>query len=409
LIAEEALMPEKNKAKAIAASVAGYAADVNSANVTIEIYKAQGERLTWGDDGVESVAVRIAELGEDEGQACPRQFPPGHGPVHIPVYIRPKTMARIETTYITKGSAAAVPCTAVTTSIDCGGTASIQVFASLQPDPPRFQPETATLLIQPYWSANKAGGRDRVRAAEIAWATAELVGKLVNTRLAPARNEVHVQATVYGGAAALTLLKGGTYKVDVGLKEKFSGSYPPLSDTIPVCWSGEQEYPVYFEPHERMVALLFVDSFGKPAYPNDVRLEGRGQTLAISSEGRYTLTGADVGRVRFSSTSYDLRPNEIDVDERMAQAYVVQVAPWVAERPLRELEPEEILLDLTEALKEDEQAVVKVLGAEGRLLDTLVAERDGTVRYNRLDDEAVMLQAVAHGKPYDQVALPRRR
>jgi hypothetical protein len=43
------------------------------------------------------------------------------------------------------------------------------------------------------------------------------------------------------------------------------------------------------------------------------------------------------------------------------------------------------------------------------LLDTLVAERDGTVRYNRLDDEAVMLQAVAHGKPYDQVALPRRR
>jgi hypothetical protein len=398
LIAEEALMakePKEQRALTASRLPVKEPAVVTSPTVTVTLCESDGTPLIWDEKKDSGTATISALDGSGEGHKITLKS----NPQHLPLKFHPQTWAVVDVEATISGTLTNFMQGAV--FVDYGGSPSLSL---LQRVPPNTLPkDTSTFTVKAHWG-NKDGYPDRARTAEIASATAILVKGSCPGRSNTTASETPVQATVYGATAVFAALRNGcTYSIDVRLKEKYSSSTMPQLITAP---SGATDMPIYFEPCQRMVGLLFVDSCGKPAYPNDIQLEGRGQPLAISPEGMYTLTGADVGRVRFSSASYDLRPNEIAVDERMAQAYVVQVAPWaVAGKSLEEPEIEEIVLDMKDALMEDGQATVNVLSDKGKLLETLVPASDGTVTYYGPRDEPVMLQAVVRGQVFDQVTL----
>jgi hypothetical protein len=176
------------------------------------------------------------------------------------------------------------------------------------------------------------------------------------------------------------LQRGSEYSIDLRLKEKYARSLPPMPFSLPVCWTGDRELSICLEPCERVVALFFVNSCGQPANPADVFVENRGQSLIISPEGVCTISGAESGIMRFLSSSFHLNPGEIHVDDRMAQAHVIQVAPKIAEgRKLPMPERDDFILEFEQLPRGN--VSIEVLALSGKHLATLAPDPKGRFVY----------------------------
>jgi hypothetical protein len=381
-------------------------ASENSANVTIILCTAEGAPLAWSE--VQSVTAWSGDLCGRENQACPLDITQGQtGQASFLLATPARRMVQIGAAAKYAKSGKAIAFVPVVTSVDCGETLTANMLAAPSMPEPAGS-DTSPLAIQAHWCVNKNGRRDRVRAAEIVSATAELMPK---TRIANSEDSsalapqaVFVRATMHGGVARFALLKRREYKIDVRLKENYARSCPPVPFTFCVGRGCETEMSLYFEACERVVALFFANSCGHPANPDDIYVEGDFQPLTLSPEGAHTLNGAEVGRVRFSSNKYQLSPSEIYVDERMTQAHAIQVTPRAVSHPRPRLEEvEEFIFGFDQ--KPRGEASVEVLSPDGELVATLTADSSGEYHFPAKPNDEFDFVARMDGRVIERIRM----
>lgn len=379
----------------------------DTTNVTVQLYSTNGAPLQWdAENGVESVTATVGELCGGDGQTCPETFTSrsdssSKGYVQFDLSIPPMKMVRIDLAVQYKNSPAPALCKPTITMVDCEEHRRIDLEV---PSQAITQPKatTTTLILEGHWCSNKDVRHDRRGTVEISSASAKLLwmtGKR-GVDQPPAKNPT-IQATLQSGAALLLLQSGGTYEITFALKEKFARSCPGMPFVFDVGWTGEKTLPICVEPCERVVALFFVNSCGQPAVPGDVFRDNDVHAMTINEGGVSSFSGAKVGRVRLTSRNYELRPNEIDVDERMAQAHVIEALPKThALAGAANLE--EIVLEFAEEIKQGERAFFRIMTLEGKLIETVEAG-SGKAVYCPPTDEPLMIHALRNGKLIDQV------
>jgi hypothetical protein len=369
------------KEKALQATEANTSASAwNSTNVTIQLCKG-GTDLLWAD--VHSATATIYDLEDDH--ACPRAL-----------YFECKTLTDVVSCTFpvlstrllridaeaTEKSGTRLGFMPAITLLNCGGDATVQMMGYAEPVKQEIQRAT-TVALKPRWCENKGVRRDRMPVPEIASATAQIIPPALallkgkgedRTKGQPASHLLH--AHVHNGTAYLPLQKGVAYEVDFQLKGKYHHCCHTRPFQLTVNSEGDQEIPILFEPCERVVVLFFVDPCGQPASPQDVHLEGTGQLLSRNESGGYALTGPEVGRVRFLSRDYDLSPNEIHIDERMAQAHMIQIAPRETKgNALAVSEPEDFVFEFDKTTVGN--LSVEVFMPGGRFVATLTPDHKG--------------------------------
>jgi hypothetical protein len=383
------------------------AASGDRTNVTVQLYSTSGAPLQWGaENGVESVTAIVGELCGGDGQTCGQTFTSrsdssSKGYVQFSLSIPPMKMVRIDLAVQYKNAAAPALCKPTITMVDCEEQRKIDLEVPPQAiTPPKAT--TTTLILEGHWCSNKDVRHDRRGTVEIASASAKLLwmtGKK-GVDQPPAKNPT-IQATLQSGAALLLLQSGGTYEITFALKEKFARSCPGMPFVFDVGWTGEKTLPICVEPCERVVALFFVNSCGQPAVPADVFRDNDVHAMTINEAGVCSFNAAKVGRVRLSSRNYELRPTEIEVDERMAQAHVIEALP----RTLAlagAANFEEIVLEFAEEIRQGERAFFRIMTLEGKLIETLEAG-SGKAVYCPPTDEPLMIHALRNGKVIDEV------
>jgi hypothetical protein len=362
------------------AATPAYSAASGLIEAHIELYDAEGYVLQFGTDAneVDYVTVATGEPCGEESQTCPAKITGDEGNVDIPVLLHPNKTVLVNIKVMYANQTALVAGKPMMLSVGCEGPRRFMMPAP--PPPSQAAPGTTALTVQAYWCAKKAGRHDRARAAEIATATAKLMPTQGQVKDATPQEASYAPSTVQGGIAHLILLQDSYYEVEVRLKEKYARSSPGMPFYLPTGSESEGELSIYFEPCERVVALFFVSSCGQPVTPGDVYQEGQVHALEINQEGGATLTGAEVGRVRFSSSTYQLKPNEIHIDERMAQAHVIEAIPMaIAGKKPKAREQEEFILELEKLPRGD--AIVEVLSLSGEQVASLSPDPAGQYRY----------------------------
>jgi hypothetical protein len=361
------------------------------ASLTVYLRDASGKKLTG--DQMESATVKVYDLAEC--QACPQvmRWTPQSG-TNLEFKFALSSGGPIRVEAEASDSAGEWQFMEAVALVNCDEASTISMRGQLAKAVQELKREVS-VAIGTRWSEGKGGRLDRMPAPEIEWATAERIsGKF----LTPAVTIRH--AKIHGGIATFNLKEGVGYKIDFQLKEKYV-RFSPAAPFYLKATANDQEIPIWCQPGERVAAFFFVDSSGQAACPPDVHLNGA--RLAISSEGLCTLTGAEVGEAALSSKSFHLTPDKIYIDDRMVQAHVIHAAQKaVADTSPTEAGLEEIILDFTEVLAEDEQAVVRVLTLERKLLKVLAAESGKSMVYRAQLDQPLILEAMINGTVIDR-------
>lgn len=284
-------------------------------------------------------------------------------------------------------------CEPLLTSVECGGNATIKNWLPGLPPAP-VQKDTAKLIIHAQWSTKKDGRWERTGPIEIASVNATLLPiRKADGGEPAASSDTLPPATLQGATALLELLRGRTYDVTMQIKERYASVHPKMPHRFSVC-ADSAELVVCFEPCERMAALFFVNSCGQPVSPTDVLPEGSITPLQVT-DGACSFHPARVGLLRLSCQDYDLRPNEIKVDERMHQAHVIEAVKKTRALATRS---ENISLELEERIRPGVEAIFRISTTDGKLIEKVNAA-SGTVNYSAPSDYPILIEAIVDGVP----------
>jgi hypothetical protein len=374
--------------------IASNSALVGLIEAYIELYTQDGKALGWSE--FESVTATADELGAGDRQACPQEIYSSSGDMKCPVFIPLQRFVRVQVQANYANGRTPMHFTPVVTYGDCGDDRLvIPMMAIVHEWQPQAGP-SIPVTVNAHWCAKRAGRHERMRAAEIASATAKLVQ--VGAEKMPGAPPDHtkgeattVNATVHRESARFNLQQGKRYLIDIRLKEESLRSCPTMPFHLDVTGRIEREIPICFEPCERVVALFVVDNCGQPIKLTDLQVEGSGQPQVAFEGGVHIVSGAEVGVLRVSSQSFDVRPSEFHIGEGKLHAFSAKaVARAQARAGHKGLE--EIAVDLAEALAEDRDATLKVLTADRKLLHTVNAGDDKMARFYPENDDPLVLQ-----------------
>jgi hypothetical protein len=353
--------------------------------------------LIWGSDGtdVTEVLYTVSDTcGEDQG--CPNSKKQASGAVGFQTRVRAGTMARIDASVTYSGAAEPVKCLPMIMSVACGEkNCSITMLA---PPPPSqlTAAEAPQLILRTLWRT-KGGDREE-EGPEITAVNIKALGD--------ATSDSCSRPVVQGSGALLKLVRDQTYEVMAEFREDYACACPPLPMHVHVCWEGTRELPIFLERCERMVALFFVDSCGRPVVPSDVLRDGQVLPMNVSQGGLCSFHAERTGRVRLSSQDCEFRPNEIKVDERMKQAHVIEAIRRTAVSAISE-GIEEIFLEIAEEIKQGEQAFFKILALDGKLIQTVKADK-GRAHLADLDHPCLIQAFVGGNCVGEQPHYPKR-
>ncbi|MGD0567358.1 MAG: hypothetical protein ABSA78_03045 [Candidatus Sulfotelmatobacter sp.] len=402
-------MAEKKNIKASSSQMLEAAEAANVSTVTMSFYDSKGTLLNQLTD----LKARARELCGQKEDACWQDIKQGeNSSATFPVPVGQTMLVEAKGT-IPSGadetSDKLVPFVPALAYVGCGQTKNLKMFEAA-PAAVSPQADKVTLTITGHRCVSKDDHRDRMSAAKITSATAELVpsAQIGPDATAKGKKPAPIAATILDGIAFFSLQKNTDYCFHVRLEGECVNTCPPF----PFTWLADEdrELSICVEPRERMVSLLFVDSCGKAVEPSDVLVDqggGRTQPLLTGRSGTYTLTGLQVGRLRLLSKSYRFTPHEIRVDDRMNQAHVFEAikVPGLD----RTGDVEEIVLEFAEKIKEGEHGSFRILTLEGKLVETFDAGSGQLVRYSPSDHEPLMIQALRNGQVIDQVVHPGRK
>jgi hypothetical protein len=351
-------------------------------NVIIHLCDPDGKALIW--DNIGPIKATILDLSVENPQACPRDLTRQQNKRQAigQLRIEPLRFFQIRVQAGPDKDGNSREFDPVMATVDCDGPPlDIHMRASQAPAgvPPRQR--ATSLTIRALWCAKKARHRQLVHAAEIVSATAELMPDAARRAPRPGIAQPQVlHANVHGGNAVFTFPGPGKYAIDVRLKEKYARCALGMPFYLSVGWGSDRDLPIYFEPYVRVVALFFVDLGGQPVDPPDVFLESTGKPLTHNGAGIYTLLGAEKGLVKLLSSSFDLEPRQIYVDERMAQGFVIEAIPKAAAaKALPAPDPDDFVLEF-EKLPSG-RALVEVITPAGEVVATLTPDPKGQVVY----------------------------
>jgi hypothetical protein len=269
---------------------------------------------------------------------------------------------------------------------------AITMYATQQEIAPP-QDESVTVSLIAHRCVNKDDHRDRMRTTRITSATAEVCDG-TKSQTSNATKPTRIAGTILDDIVIFKLEKDKNYLFRARFEEECANTCP----TFPFasCADGDKEISICVEPRERVVNLLCIDACGKAVEPDFFVDQGEGWKQQSKGQGgTYTLTGLRAGRLRLLSENYRFTPEEIQVDERMNQAHVLEATK--IHDQIEQGEAEEIFLEIAEEIEQGEQALFNILTLDGRLIKTLKAENGGTT-YSAAVDQPYVIRAVVDGK-----------
>ncbi len=381
----------------------GAAPQGSSDNVCVELCDVNGSALAWNDVSYTTVTRKYLDTCE---QVCAEEIPPeadrakqgnANDRVCISFFLEPQRAALVDIAAFPSQSAGMLSFPSVIMSVGCKEKLPLKIWA-LPQAVARVQPKKRKIVIDGRWSGHRCGETDRSRPLHIESATATYYSVDPGKGTQEPHGTSH--AVVQGSTATFHLIEGH-YRLQFKLKEHFAGSVPSLPHTL-IVGDADAHIPIWFEPCERTVTLLFVNACGHPEDGVDFHVEGEGALPAINQQGMLTFSPTKTGRLRLISHGFHLKPEEIHVDERMAQAHVIEALPkrHVLAGPRDE---EAIVLDLVELLEENQIAIVKLLTLDGAMLASQPAAKLEPARFEAKYDFPILLEAFVNGQPICQL------
>jgi hypothetical protein len=373
----------------------GESIPADAVNATVQLFCSSNTPQSWKE--VRSITAIVGDPWGNRG--CPQEIqcfrPSRQDYLEFCVSLPAGRIVSLEFGVTYSDTKTPVWCEPLLTSVQCGGGAAIKHLLPEIPVASVLQ-KTSKLVIHAQWSSKKDGRWERTGPVEIASVNAKLlsIGNAVADTSPATNNETLPPPTLQGSTALIELSRGGTYKLDVRIKERYASVHPKMHHLFCAC-GDSAELTVYFEPCERVVALFFVNSCGQPVAATSVFQEGDVTPLNISEGGACSFHPGKVGSVRLSCQDYDLRPSEILVDERMHQAHVIEA---VKKTRLLAGHSENISLELEEAIKPGVEAIFRILKTDGTFIEKLNAA-SGMVNYSAPTDYPILIEAVVDGIP----------
>jgi hypothetical protein len=269
---------------------------------------------------------------------------------------------------------------------------TITMFATQEEIVPP-QDESVMVSLIAHRCVNKDDHRDRTRTTRITSATAEVCDG-TKSQTSNATKPARITGTILDDIVIFKLEKDKNYLFRARFEEECANTCP----TFPFvsCADRDKEISICVEPRERVVNLLCIDACGKAVEPDFFVDQGEGWKQQSKGQGgTYTLTGLRAGRLRFRSENYKFTPEEIQVDERMNQAHVLEAKK--VQTTVDSGGIEEIFLEIAEEIGQGEQALFNILTLEGKLIKTLKAE-NGRATYSAAADQPYLIRALVDGK-----------
>jgi len=339
-------------------------------NLNVTVLDHAGNPLSWDND----MRLRVTTSYLDSSrmpcarkQDCADDIQSQSDAVTFGRYIEPRRTAIIQAEIKYQDQDEWQAFQPLVTSLDCTQSATATLRAPAPVNIVRQQDKTQVLIEGRVCTSN--AGHDETHKVEFEQVTARSTAKQTtdpDNKAAHASNP-STQATLMGNQAYLSL-PPGEYELVVKTRENFARSFPRTPFYLTVG-TQDVQHCIWFEPCHKTVTLMFADTCGNPVSGVELEVKGEGLVGPSNDQGMLSFTPSRIGSFHISSQSVHLKPDVLHVDERMAQAHVIEVLPktHLLAGPARR---DEIILDLIEILEEEQIAIVKLLTLDGKVLET---------------------------------------
>lgn len=377
--------------------------ETGAGNLNVTVLNHAGNPLAWTD----GMKVRVTSSYLDTGrmcciqrQDCPDDIQPQGDFVTFALTVEPRraVMINAEIKYTPQGEWLAFE--PLLTSLECAKPADVTLKSPVPASITRRQDKTQ-VIIEGRLCTSKAR-QDDTNKVEFEQVTARSTAKSTSdpaNKAAQASN-ISMQAVLVGNQAYLSL-PPGEYEMSIKTRDHFARSSPRTPFHLQVG-TQDVQYPIWFEPCERTVTLMFVDACGQPVSGVELEVKDEGLLGPSNEQGILPFTPSRTGTFHISSRKLHVKPDVLHVNESRAQAHVFEVVARSHQR-VASSDLGMVVLDLVELLEEDQIAIVKLLSLEGKMLDTQEAKKSEPARFNAQYDFPILLEAFVNGKPICQL------
>lgn len=286
----------------------------------------------------------------------------------------------------------------------CDAPQPQNLFMSTAPD--QSAKDKVNVAVEAYRCPGEEGqGRSQVVKIKEAWATVlspatETKGDVPGKPAKP-QKEPPIAATVTNGVAFFELRPGVPACIDATFEDDRMHAIDPMPLQFTPGIAGGLVKLACREA-QRWLALLFFNANGEPQSP-EIVVEGNGiyPSPQVNQQGVCVIKPAKVGAMRVSSSNFEISPGDFYVSEYpMAQVKLFEV-----KRKRQELwdSEAEIILDFAHAVAAQDNAMVRVLTLEGKLLDILRLESGKTISYSAPVNEPIVFEGVVNGVTVDKI------
>jgi hypothetical protein len=374
------------------------------ANPTIKVrlYDPALTPLKW--QGIESVNAKVVDLEQENPPVVDHKEGPKADADPVEFELTPAVGANPKlvgvTIAVTYKSKQVVTCEQIAMFVkpdtECGCPAVV----------PSAQAVTSTYEISSHWCDKD---RKRIRTKKevpgITRAYADLISRMeAGVPQKPKHGDkTRYDATVHDGVGYLTLPTGSVFHLHAETANRYARCTPELPLQLHVCCEGQQKLDLCMMPCDRVITLKFVDQCGQPVQPRDVFVQGESGQTAVDVNGMVTLKSTNPGARQISSSTHDIWPSEIRVDDRVAQVFVLQTKAKAVRTLIPVSEEEFFILDFEKPPRGE--ALVEVLTPAGEAVTVLRAESDGKYRFPAQPNQEFCFVAKVNGREVERKLL----